>query len=243
MAYANVQTSGKLSTTTGGGLSWTPGSAPTLNNLLTCREFGYDYTAYTNGATDFRDSSGTPKTGTRDVFQDAATGGDGGLSIYSMLVPSGLTTPVKNIQASPFNTAAIDEWSGNATSSIVDATLVKTTTSGAGTGNTNALSTGASAGLVLASLNQYGAANPENITSTGTSFTQDVAEQNGTTSPGAAVWRTASVASASITETWTWASSVNYRTVIASYNATGAAAGPVGKTAGTRQAVNRASRY
>jgi hypothetical protein len=220
VAYTRVQTSGKLQTAVGGNLTWTPGAAPTVGNLITFRTWGFTAAGITYGASDVTDSSGTPKTFTRDVFLNGSAS-TGASAIYSLVVPSGLTTPVKDTNTGSFRTGVFDEWSGNATTSTLDNT--HTNSGAAGTSGTTGagFNTGANAGLVLDAVAQDGGNSNEAITTTGTSFTQDIVQQDGNVSQaGAADSRTASAASQTgLVNTWTWTSSVVYHAVIASYNA------------------------
>jgi hypothetical protein len=219
MAYTRVQNSGKLQTATGANLTWTPLTAPTVGNLLTYRTWGFTGAGITYGASDVTDSSGTPKTFTRDAFLNGSAS-TGASAIYSLVVPSGLTTPVKDTNTGSFRTAIFDEWSGNATTSVLDNSHTNNGAAGT-TGTTGAgFNTGANAGLVLDAVAQDGGNSNEAITATGTSFTQDVVQQDGNVSQaGAADERTASAASQTgLVDTWTWVSNVVYHAVIASYN-------------------------
>ena len=226
MAYANVQTSGLLRTNTGAGLSWSPGSAPTLNNLLTQRVWGWDASpGYTPGTTDARDSSGTPKTYTRDSSINAAT--SFGAGIYSLVVPAGLTTPLRNVSTSDALEGCFDEWSGGATSSVLN--TQNTSSGNTGTPVTGAsITTGANAGLVLSSM-VTGNVNGTNngLTTAGTSFSNDAIERdNSSWQSGAADKRTASVASATLNNSWTLTGGTgDYATCIASYNLSGGGGG------------------
>lgn len=220
MAYANVQNSGAILSTSGT-ISWTPSSAPTLNNLLTARLWcNSNTTVY--GATDTKDSSGTPKSYNQDVVKDDATSHNK-CSIYSLIVPSGLTTPLKNTSAGTnfTNQGIFDEWSGNATSSVLDATNSSIPAAGASPQNGASITTGASAGIALTvfSVAGNGVAN-DGITDTGTSFSQDAVSNNSTTfDSGEADRRTASVVSATLNDQISWTSVGNFTAVnvIASY--------------------------
>jgi len=216
MAYSNVQNSGKLRTSSGAGLSWTPGSAPTLNNLLTGRFWGWPYTP---ASTDVKDSSGTPV----NFAEDKASPNQDSMNaaVYSLLVPSGLTTPLKNVNTATALLGIFDEWSGNATSSVLDVTASNNSTTGVTSGTSGSLNTGANAGIIFAVVAQSGAGSADTITTTGTSFTNDATEANNNTyQAGSADERTASVASQSgVQDSWTFAASGTYTALIASYNA------------------------
>jgi hypothetical protein len=228
VAYANVQNSGKIHGS-GSGLNWTPGSALTVNNLLTYQTIGFALAGYVPGATDAKDSSGTPKTLTLDVSVNHVSGFNGGAGVYSLVIPSGTTNPWRDTNASGSGlgqNVIWQEWSGNATTSVIDAT--KPNDQGAAGGgksaNTGAgFNTGANAGLVLACLMVNGnTGNPEGIAVTGTNFLNDAIDQNGASSEsGAMDHRITSAASQTgLQDTWTWtAENINYLTVIASYNA------------------------
>lgn len=207
MAYSSVQTSGKLSTSSAAALSWTPGVAPTLNNLLTYRVFGWDSNASTHlNPNAVRDSSGTPKTYTQHVVQErGGTSTGAGASVYSLVVPSGLTSPETEIATGnmTFRTGVFTEWSGNATTSVIDQTNVFSGTGGTIASGT--VSSGANAGLALTSLALDTGSGTATITNTGTSFTDNVQETDGTnTECGALASRTSTVASqGSLSDTWT----------------------------------------
>lgn len=224
MAIARVQNSGKLSTSSGGNLSWTPGASPTLNNLLTYRTWGFTAGGIAYGTTDVKDSSGTPVTFTRTDFLNGAAFSSG-LALYHLLVPSGLTTPVKDVNTGSQRFAIFDEWSGNDTTTPIDQ---HATNNGTAAGaNSVSVNSGANAGLALAVITQDGGSNPESITTTGTSFSQDIAEQNGAVNPcGAADQRTTSVASQTgLHDSWTWSSNTTYKTLLATINAAGGGGG------------------
>lgn len=236
MAYANVQNSGKQRTNTGAGLSWTPSSAPTLNNLLTGRFWGWQATVYTPGASDVKDSSGTPKTYTKDVSTTVAAG-EGG-AIYSLVVPSGLTTPLKNVNTTSSLIGVFDEWSGNATSSVLDqtnsnnaATVVQGSTV---TYTGSAINTGANAGIVFAifTCDDASTESAGDPSTTGTSFVQDIVEPDGSGFVlGSGDHRTTNAASQSgLKDTWSVLRSSGTSAaldVIASYNVPSGGGGPV----------------
>jgi hypothetical protein len=220
VAYANVQTSNKLSTSTGQPLSWTPLSAPTLNNLLTQRVLGFNATPdYTPIAANAVDSSGTPKQYALD--RSAAAAGLGAAAIYSLVVPAGLTTPLKNTNTANYKTGVFDEWSGNVTSGAFD---TSNTNSAAGTppaaASSGTINTAATAGLGLAVL-AFENGTTDTVVSSGANWTQDVSEADGTvTMCGSCASRTASMASQTgLNETWTVTSSswTSWRAVIADY--------------------------
>lgn len=229
MAYANVQSSGKLETSSGAGLSWTPGVAPTLNNLLTFRGHGWRSGGFVPGATDVKDSSGTPKNFARDV--SATVGTAEGVTINSLLVPSGLTTPLKNTSTATILVGIFDEWSGNVTSTPLDTSNTKNTstipTGGSSTYTGATINTSADAGLVLACFSDDDAVTETagTLTSTGSSFTQNCVEVNGSSfSYGSEVSRTATLAGQTgLGNTWsvqnTSALTLPAVDCIASYNA------------------------
>jgi hypothetical protein len=218
VAYANVQNSGKVRTNTAAGLSWTPGAAPTLNNLLTHQSWGWDASpGYTPGATDARDSSGTPKNYTLDASLGGIAGHTNfGVACYSLVVPSGLTTPLRNANTGVDTLVGyFAEWSGNATSSVVDAT---NTASGSASTPQNgpSLTTGANAGMVLSTL----VIDVGSVAEAGTNFVNDAIEtDNSTWQGGAAGHRFTSVASTTLNDQFTFAGGAPwYEAVIVSYN-------------------------
>lgn len=222
MAYANVQNSGFIAST--GTVSWTPGTAPTLNNLLTGRFYHGGGAANIFGASDCKDSSGTPKTYTQDVTGFGTNSGCS--SIYSLIVPSGLTTPLQETSAAAGGNsmqAIFDEWSGNATSSPLDQTNIgNSTTTNTSSGTGPSINTGASAGLVLSAMVERGVGTNAGIAVTGTSFNGDGIEQNNSSfDSGAIDSRTASAASQTgLHDSWTWtagATSNEFQASIASY--------------------------
>jgi hypothetical protein len=223
MAFANVQSSGKLRTSSGAGLSWTPGSAPTLNNLLTARCWGWPYTPT---STDVKDSSGTPVNFAQDKISPNQDGMQA--TIYSLVVPSGLTTPLKNVSTSGDLLGIFDEWSGNATSAVLDVTSSNNSTTASTSATSGTLNTGANAGIILAIVAQAGAGGADTVTTTGTNFVNDATEpDNNTYQVGSADHRTVSTASQSgVQDSWTFAASGTNTALIASYNGTAAAAGP-----------------
>lgn len=216
MAYANVQNSGKLSTTSSATLSWTP-SAPTVNNLMTGRFWSFNSAP---ASANCHDSTGTPVNFTLDVSKN--DGGGEWTGIWSLLVPGGgLTTPILNANGSQFKFGMFDEWSGNATTSILDTSTSNTANST--TADTGTITTGANAGLVLACLNDDENNSNDTIASTGTSFADDDTFPQNTSFPGSASSRTATVASqVGLHQTWT-KNGGTYSACIASYNASGAA--------------------
>jgi len=229
VAYANVQTSGKLRTSSGAGLSWTPAGAPTLNNLLTGRFFGWAGGAgYVPASTDTKDSNGTP---VNYALNTSGTNTNGiGTAIYSLVVPSGLTTPLKNTNTVTVLEGVFDEWSGNATTSVFDVTSHNSDVTNVTSGTSGSINTGANAGLALAVVAQGGGGSTDTITTTGTSFVNDITEpDNNNWQAGSADSRTVNVAAQTgLQDSWTFAIAGVFTATIASYNAPagGAAAAP-----------------
>jgi len=174
------------------------------------------------------DSSGTPKQFALDKTSPNQDGMD--TSMHSLVVPSGLTSPLKNTNTSGALLGVFDEWSGNATSSVLDVTSSNNSTTGVTSGTSGTLNTGANAGIIFSVVAQSGAGSSDTITTTGTSFTNDVTEPNNNTyQAGSADSRTVSTASQTgVQDSWTFAQSGTYTALIASYNAPagGAAAAP-----------------
>ena len=218
MAYTNVQSSGKLRSNTGATLSWTPGTAPTLNNLLTCRTWGWKNTNFTPGASDVKDSSGTPKT--FHLFKAGTAESGANAAIYDVVVPSGLTTPLKQAAGATDILAVFDEWSGNDSTTPEDVANSNQSASNVTSGTSGTLNTGANAGLVLSVVQQDGAGTIT-ITVTGTSFSQDAFESdNNNYQAGSADRRTSSVASQTgLQDAWTFSGAGTYSAVIGSFNA------------------------
>ena len=231
MAFSNVQNSGLLAVTNGGDVTWTPGVGPTLNNLLSCRVWKNSLSSDIT-TTDVTDSSGTPKVFNGDVLKTDNTGSGNQAAIYSLVVPSGLTTPLKDTRYHNITGASLqlifDEWAGNASSSVLDQTNLAVPASSASPVNGASINAGANAGLVLTvfSVGGNGVAN-DGITSTGTNFVQDAVENDSITNDaGEAAHRITSVAGNTIHDQVSWTSSGNLIpvNVIASYNAPAAAA-------------------
>lgn len=211
MGFANVQTSGQLRTNSAANLSWTPGGAPTLNNLLTCRSWSFNV-AYASG--DIQDSSGTPKNFTLDV-QETGGGGDTGHSVIaSLLVPSGLTTPLLDVNGSGDRSVIFDEWSGNDTTNILDQTNVN---GGNGTtGSSGTVNTSSNCGLALAVTENT---NGTLVSSTGGADWNQDSTDSGNTVRGAEDWRTNNVASQiGLSESWSWSGTHTFNGCIATYN-------------------------
>jgi len=204
-------------------LSWTPGSAPTLNNLLTGRFWGWSYTP---ASTDVKDSSGTPVIYALDVSSPNNSGMD--TAMHSLVVPSGLTTPLKNVNTVGALIGVFDEWSGNAITSVLDVTNSKTDTTSVTSGTSGTLNTGANAGIIFSIVAQAGSGGADTITTTGTSFINDVTEpDNNTYQAGSADERTAATTSQTgVQDSWTFAQTGAYTALIASYNAPAGGAAP-----------------
>ena len=223
MAYVNVRNSGKLSTNTAAGLTWTPGGGPAQNNLLTGRFFGCGGGAgYAPVSTDVKDSTGTPKLFNQDVVAPQQ-GAQNDAAIYSLVVPSGLTTPLKNVNTTAVLEGIFDEWSGNATTSVLDQTNSHLVATNATTTNTGTINTGANAGLILAALYMGDPTDGTGLTTTGTSFTANAVETQDLTfglgnGGGSCDSRTASCASQSgLQDVWTWTNAQPSTACIASY--------------------------
>lgn len=228
MAYANVQNSGELRTVSSASLSWTPGVAPTVANLLTCRGSGYHSGGWTPSNTNVHDSTGTPKNFTADS-QFNGTVDFGGVGIWSLIVPAGLTTPLVEAVTQALGTVVFDEWSGNDSSSVLDQVNSNDNhVTPQNAGNSGSINTGASAGIALA-VACMDSGDLTTITTTGTSFVQDIVEQ------ASASWqtlsadkRTATIASQTgIQDSWTWnGSAVTWQACIASYKVPAASLPP-----------------
>lgn len=213
MAYSNAGTSGYLNTSSAATLSWT--HTPSQNNLMTCRQWS-GFTAI--GTTDVHDSSGTPVNFSRDVTNNISGATSDTVSIWSLLVPAGYTSPCKNDASYSWKSIVFDEWSGNATSSILD-----TSNSAVSTGDTGSINSGANAGLFLCVIDDdpNGSAAPSGISPA--SWTQDVGGPPGLT--GAAATRTTNTASQTGAKA-SWSSFNNPCVAcIASYNVSGGGGG------------------
>jgi hypothetical protein len=203
----NVQNSGLLSGAGGSASSWTPGTAPTLNNLLTCRNWGYQN--FIGGAAD---SSGTPKN--FNVSDNQSVGGNGGVGIFHLVVPSGLTTPL--VETSPSNGSHytfFDEWTGNDPSNAFDTS--NSGTASTGSADTGTINTGTNAGLALACYVQIFGPGGSN---TGTNFTDD-GTQSGTFSGAVASRTTACAGQTGLHDTWSTSGGNAWGAVVASFNA------------------------
>lgn len=224
MAYSLVQSSGLKKGANG---TWSPGTTPVQNNLITAQE--QNDSSNVPGTSDFKDSAGSPNTLTRDtpvtgmVTENAAN--------YSLVVPSGWTSPLKG--AAVYEEWMACEWSGNATSSVLDAnnSAAAAISVNGTTATSAAINTGANAGLVLAtaSINLSNSPTNESITVTGTSFgdtystSHDGTDQNNSASDaGTCNFRTASCASQSgLTDSWSFISASSgsrQANAISSYN-------------------------
>lgn len=203
----------------GASLSWT--HTFTQNNLVTGQE--QNDSSNVPAAGDFKDSSGTPKNLTKDDATAAGTSAQAGN--FSLVVPSGFTSPLKG--ATVYEQWMACEWSGNATSSVRD-----TGSTGTGSGlsplNGATINTGANAGLVLASCSINVVNNSAmNIVVTGTNFTDTYStSHDGTDSnnqaddAGSLAYNITSVASQTgLKNTWTYSGNATaHANAITSYN-------------------------
>lgn len=207
MAITRVQTSGAL--LGGGPYNWTPSSTPSVNNLLTYRMSTYQLASST-GVTD---SSGTPKVFQRDAYLQP----DGSSGIYSYIIPSGLTTPLKDNNTNGNLHGVFDEWTGNETTSYVDG--ANQVQDGSSPITTPTIAASAAAGLALAACQNVfgGALTPVDTTN----WVNDV--NVNATVQAAFDYRITNVASQSISQGWTTGSAYAGATaVIAVYKAAAA---------------------
>ena len=239
MAIARVGTgSGVKSTTSGAALTWT--HSPTANNLLTFRVISW---ANAGGASAEVGATAVTTTGGSGTFsRDIALGDPNSgtqrtewAHVFSLIAPSGVTSMTS--AANPtLQMGVFDEWSGNATSSVLDKTASDSSSTNTTSADAGTLSTGANAGLCLAVDNSDWNATTA-PTPTGTGWTGDV-NQGDPPITGALAYKI--ISSGSQQMTWTIASS-SYAAVSASYNAAAGAAGPVARLVMVPQAVRRAS--
>lgn len=209
-----------------GATSWT--HTFTQNNLAMV--LATNDSSVTPGATDFKDSSGTPKNlnlnKSSGLFTVAAA------AAYSLVVPAGFTSPLKGLATVTWMGI---EWSGNATSSVVDnsaSTGSSGSTASPLTGTS--LTTGANAGLVVTALTVNTGNAASGLTVTGTNFSDtfsashDGTDQNDNTQDaGTGNWNTTSVASTTLHNSWSWTGGnmANRAEVIVSYNVSGGGGG------------------
>jgi hypothetical protein len=222
-SITHVQGSGKLETSSGVPLSWTPGTTPVVGNLLTCRVVGWTSGGMTFVAANVKDSSSTPKTFNLDVQRSDGGIHFSGSAVFSLIVPSGLTMPllVTSSSSGDARIAVFDEWTGNATSAVLDATNSNQDGgSGSSSMSTGTINTGATCGLILAATSFNISSSAAGITTTGSGFTQDIVENDSNSYEGASCdSRLVSPASQSgLQDTWTAsAGSASWGAVIASY--------------------------
>jgi hypothetical protein len=219
MAIANVQTSGLKLASSNAALTWTPGTTPVVGNLVTCRTTGFNAPI---GASNVGDSSGTPKLFTRDVTVTSPNGA--ATAIFSWTTVSGFTAPFTTSAGGagmpPVNYCIFDEWSGAATSSVLDKTSTSSSASQASPGSTGTVTTGANCGLGLAVGCSVFVGHQ--ITSAGSGWTQDGEDHtlNGSVDIGL-TYRVGALGSLSgFGNTWTWSSGTgDWAGALATYNA------------------------
>lgn len=213
MAYTCVATSGIIN---GAGGSWT--HTFTANNAILAQEGNDSSVAPALG--DFKTQAGTNLNLDKSsgLFTACAA------AHFSLVAPSGVTKITGPTNA---ETWIAQEWSGNATSSLLDTSnSAGSTTSTASPHTGPAITVGANAGLVIASATINTGSASSGLTVTGTSFSDtyisshDGTQQNDSADDGfTSNNRTASV-SGSISDSWSWTGGNmnNLAEVITSYN-------------------------
>jgi hypothetical protein len=194
--------------------------AATQGNLLTCRMTCWDSPAgWAFTSSDVHDSSGTPKNFNIDVsVKDGVS--FSGCVISSLIVPSGLTSPLLSVNTQASKVATFDEWTGTVASSVLDTTGSNHDSgSNVTTGTSGSINTAATVGIVFAVVSVNAASSAVGIVTTGTSFAVDTVEQDPNTYIGASHdSRTATVTSQTgLQDSWTWNTASVWCGCIASY--------------------------